>query len=238
MRSATLWSVILAASLAACGGDAGSDKPAGDDDDTTKGTDDVTSGDGDGDGEADPGDGADAPLCPLATSAGLPPYDGVKTWSGDDFLACRDACPNFDDPCIAANCPPGFETFNTCVGTEINACMTAQGGPCRDEFESHACCASDNCDLSDPAAGDCVATECADTKQAFLDCGKATGIPTCIETAVPLCISAPATDPGTSGGATEGTGTTIPNELVQKLMLGRSSWGSPAAQNAANGSSL
>jgi hypothetical protein len=231
MRRATLWSVMLAATLAACGSDGSDPKmPAGDGDgdDVTKGTDDVS--DGSGDGADSPADDA---LCPLAAGGGLGPYMGPLTWTAADFTACKTACPDFDDACITASCAAGFDTFNTCVGAELNACMSAKGGPCRDEFEAHICCADDKCDLNDAAnAATCVADQCPDTRQGFLDCGSATGIKACINTAVPLCLSPSAGDTTTGGTTTDPT-TTIPSEVAFQLMLGQASWHSPVQSPSA-----
>jgi hypothetical protein len=225
---------MLAATLAACGSD-GADKSAGDGDgdDVEKDTDDVTQGNGDGDG-SDVGSGDEA-LCELASGGGLGPYEGVRTWTQDDFLACREACPNFDEACIGTSCAPGFETFGTCVGIEVNACESAPEGPCRAEFEAHICCADEKCDLNDAAAGECVAEQCAPTRDAYLDCGESGGIEACIATAVSNCLAAPAEDPAPTDGATDGA-TTIPNEVAAQILLGRSSWRLPSAQSPMTGS--
>jgi hypothetical protein len=219
MRRATLWSVMLAAALAACGGDSGSDKPT--EGDTEKEMDDVSTGNADDNTNNTGGDGAGEALCPIAQGGGLGGYDGVKTWTRADFEACQVACPTFDSACITASCAPGFETFDTCVATEINGCLSAPEGPCRAEFEAHLCCADEKCDLSDPAAAQCVGMECAPTRDGFLDCGDNGGIETCIAPAALACFAEPAAGDAAGGTTTEGVDT-IPSELIKQLVIGRS----------------
>lgn len=216
MRRSTLWSVMLAASLAACGSDGGGDdEPAGDGDGTQEEVDDVAAGDG-----SEDGDGAGQALCELAKGGGLAPYDGARVWSGDDFLACQEACPNFDDACVTASCAAGFPAFDTCVAVEVNACMTAQEGPCRSEFEAHLCCADEKCDIdTDPNAVECVAAQCPETRQGFLDCGNEGGVEACIGQAVAQCITAPPTEMPPAGDATTTGEGAIPSELSRTLSI-------------------
>jgi hypothetical protein len=221
MRRATLWSVMLAAALAACGGDSGSDKPAGEDQGgTDKETDDVAVGDGDNTGNTG-GDGAGEALCPIAQGGGLGGYEGVKTWTRADFEACQVACPTFEEACITASCAAGFETFDTCVGSEVNACLSAPEGPCRDEFEAHLCCADEKCDLADAAAAECVSAQCAPTRDGFLACGDGGGIEACIAPAALACFAEPAAGDAEGGATTEAIDT-IPSELNVQLLIGRS----------------
>jgi hypothetical protein len=198
MRSSTLWSVMLAASLAACGSDGGGDEaPEGDGDGTQEEVDDVAAGDGD-DRDGD-GEGGGEALCTLAEGGGLSPYDGAR---------------------VSASCAAGFEAFDTCVATEVNACLTAQQGPCRGEFEAHLCCADEKCELdTDPNAAECVSAQCPDTRQGFLDCGDQGGVEDCIAPAVAQCITEPPTQtPPAGDGATTDEGS-IPSELSRTLSI-------------------
>jgi hypothetical protein len=218
MRTATLWSVMLAASLAACGSDAAPDDkkaPAG-----TEQDEEPVAPSEEGPGLVDEQPNVGGAACELAQGGGLAPYDGEYTWTVDDFQACRTACPDFDSACITTSCAAGFDVFDGCVGVELNACMTAQGGPCRSEFEAHLCCADENCDLSLPTqeAQACVAAECSTTRDAFGTCGTETGIEDCIVTAVPRCLLPGEATEATGDGTTTDEGA-IPSELASWLQL-------------------
>jgi hypothetical protein len=218
MRRSTLWSVMLAASLAACGSDGGGDDQPNDEGEGTKqDTDDVANGNDDGDDEVPDGDSQ--ALCALAEGGGLPAFDGARVWSGDDFLACQDACPNFDTACVTASCAAGFEAFDACVATEVNACLTALNGPCRNQFEAHLCCADEKCEIdTDPNAAECVAAECPDTREGFIACGDDSGVETCIGPAVARCITEPPSE-AAAGEATSSEGVSLPSELSRTLSI-------------------
>jgi hypothetical protein len=133
-------------------------------------------------------------------------YEGERVWDRERLAACNAACPELGEECVQANCE-GSGQFESCVKSELSACLTAESGPCRAEWTGLICCAREFCDeLVDGALTDCLAANCAQVSSAFTVCRdrELDGTPAgpCLSSAQAACLLSD--DAGADGGASGG----------------------------------